>query len=120
MSEMDDLHKQVQNHMKEIKAIQDANMDERTKTTGDRVIIWDFSSAFYKVSRKEMFNSSLNAKDEAIVIEDKLNIEYLDGKPDFVGITWGDTVCDLLLKYPDGTEVYCNSRHVKRVDKHPK
>lgn len=92
------------------------NTDNRIKSIGDKVKVWDGSGNQDKNTGE--CRSGINSlfEQEAIVIEDNLNImgglnewEIKMGVLDFQKL-------DLLLKFPSGEEVYCSSKFVQRID----
>ena len=85
------------------------NFDGREKKVGDRVKIWDFS--MYVTKHDNVKHSSLNSyfkNNEAIIIAENLKktSTLLDE----------EILMDVLLKFPDGSEVYTCSDFIKRTD----
>jgi hypothetical protein len=87
------------------------HQDDREKKIGDRVIIWDWSANIDKRTGESRSGFSELADKEGIIIETDCGIE---DKP-FAKKTY---ICDVLIKFPDGEEVYCASSMIKRTDNH--
>ena len=88
--------------------------DDRIKVVGDRVKVWDGSANIDKETGQCRAGiDPLFENNDAIIIEVDCNIKIS-------AFTSYTRICDVLLKFPKGEEVYCASSMVKRIDKHSK
>ena len=90
------------------------HQDDREKIIGDRVKVWDGSCNIDK--RTGEFRSGIDPlfeDNDGIIIQTDCNIEF---KP----FSTYSKVCDVLIRFPDGEEVYCASSMIKRIDNHSK
>lgn len=102
--------------MKSLKEMRDkayntvmSNMDERTKTVLDTVVLWDMSHCLDKKLNKRFYNTEYCNK-EAVVIEENCSktIEH--------PITKEDVILDLCIRFEDDTQLYVPSICVKLKD----
>ena len=87
--------------------------DDRVKEVGDRVKIWDGSGNHDKNTKEHRYGIDELFKSEGIVIACGLSVPSIskyDHETKYI--------FDLLIKFPNGEEVYTNSKFVKRTDKH--
>jgi hypothetical protein len=95
----------------EISAFIDANKDDRVKSIGDRVKIWDGSGNVDKVSGIKRDGIDPLFKNIGIVIETNCERTLVPALP------WeSEKHLDLLIVFPDGEEVYTSSRFVQIID----
>lgn len=105
--------KDFQNLLSKIQAKIAEDYDPREKKVGDYVIIHDGSANKDKNTGQERSGIDSLFRNEAMVIQDNCN-------EIFIGGTGHKYIMDLLVRFGDGTEVYCCSDHVKRTDNDPK
>ena len=87
-----------------------ANKDDRLKSVGDRVKVWDGSANIDKNTQEHRSGVDPLFKDHtAIVIETGCHVVITEQ-------VISDYICDILLKFPNGEEVYVDSSMVKRMD----
>jgi hypothetical protein len=99
--------------MAEISTITILNYDGRVKEVGDKVIVWDGSHNRDKNTGEQRCGiDPLFENNQAIVIETGCTEVDL----------WMDKeyVMDLLLRFPEGQEVYTSSKYVRRIDNYSK
>lgn len=89
----------------------ESNTDNRIKDVGDRVKVWDGSGNVDKKTNKKRFGIDILFEQESIIIETGCKI-YSEK----THVTKDGYLCDLLLRFPGGEEVYCSSEFVKRID----
>lgn len=95
----------------EISAYIDANKDERVKSIGDRVKIWDGSGNVDKVTGIKRDGIDPLFKNVGIVIETDCERTLVPSLP------WeSEKHLDLLIVFPDGEEVYTSSNFVQIID----
>lgn len=107
---MRDTYSEAKQLLAEIGKIIEQNKDDRKKEIGDKVIMWDYSGCKDKKTGKSYSCLDSIEGQEAIIIETGLKengFTYFDDKP---------RILDILIHYPDGTEVYTHSNFVKRTD----
>lgn len=103
----------IQNNIAKIQAEILEKQDLRTKEVGDRVKIWDGSGNHDKNTKEHRYGIDELFKSEAIVIATGLsvsNIREYDFQPKYN--------LDVLLRFPNGEEVYTMSSCISRTDKH--
>ena len=119
---------QLQKVIVDIQKKSEENYDPREKKIGDRVKLWDFI-AIKEKNNKEIKETPYIKDNEAIIIEDDLDIQFVydflqDGKiPDetkeaLIDVEKPIFCLDILLRYPNGLELYTCSDFVKRTDKY--
>lgn len=86
-----------------------SNIDERTKTVLDNVILWDMSHCLDKKTNKRFFNTTY-ANKEAIVVEEDCNVTIEHP------LTKEDVKLDLCIRFEDDTQIYVPSIAVKLKD----
>lgn len=94
-----------------------ANEDDRNKEIGDRVVIWDGSSNIDKNTKEKRCGIDPLFKDNSgIVIENNCKIIYSDEFQNRILQGNYDKICDLLIKFPSGEEIYCSSKFVRIIN----
>lgn len=113
---MKTIYDEAQELLLHAQAIIALNKDDRKKEIGDRVIVWDGSGNIDKHTNKSRYGiDPLFKNNQAIVIA--INCEAVSSNPMLnrhIGRNC-DKLCDLLLKFPSGEEVYCSSEFVRIV-----
>ena len=128
----DSIRGEIERLRKEI----ESNFDVRDKKVGDRVKIWDFSANKIKSKpgKKEKKISATDVyfkENSAIIVEEGLSIEFKFNYAEELKLTKEEAMLiedinlppfnlDILIRYPDGTEVYTCSDFVKRIDNYEK
>jgi hypothetical protein len=95
-----------------IQAKIDSKTDNRIKTIGDRVIIWDWS---YSLDTKGKHHNRFTGHDEeeGIIIKTNLHIK--------TAVFFNkDKFADILVLFPNGDEIYTSSKFVSRTDNYSK
>lgn len=100
----------------EVKEIIELNQDNRTKEVGDKVKVWDGSGNIDKTTGEHRSGIDPLFTNTAIVIETGCKIIDSDPIMNKVLQKNCDRVCDLLLAFPSGEQVYCSSNCVKIVE----
>lgn len=91
------------------------NIDNREKKIGDIVKVWDGSANFDKNTSEERAGiDPLFKNNTAIIIETNCDNQYI---PKYSNKTY---ILDVLLKFPSGEEIYCDSSMIKRIDNYEK
>ena len=118
--------------LESIKKDVEANHDDREKKVGDRVKLWDFSANRVKEDgRKINYSESYFKENEAIVVDEGLDIKFVYNPQEDFNLSEAQKeilkdirppviIMDILLRYPDGTELYTCSSFIKRTDAYEK
>ena len=120
---LESIKKDMDEHFKE-------NHDSREKKVGDKVKLWDLSSCIVKDNgRRLIYTENYFLDTEAIVIGEDLDFKYVynaeedeslnDEQKKFlkdINIEPATLILDILLRYPNGTDLYVCSEFIKRTD----
>lgn len=108
-----DIYQKSFNLLKEINAKIAENRDERVKQVEDRIKIWDGSGNKDKTTLVKRSGIDPLFENSAIVIETNCNETMDNVKNNYFPASYD---LDLLVVFPDNTQVYVASKFVKIID----